>query len=93
MILPRFSLKALILLVTVFSLLSVVFSMAYQGVDWAIAITCCVFMVAMAPLLYVGAFALASLWWTLCKLVQPGPRVGSPFRPSSVPRGPSAPQE
>jgi len=91
MLLPRYSLKMLMVFVTVASLLSVVFAMAYQGKPWAIAVSVAIKALFAAPTVYAFAYAAASLCLLLLKGARPVQRAGSPFQKTAA--APAAPAQ
>jgi len=89
MILPRFSIKFLLVLIAGFGLASLIFAAAAQGSPWGVAITLAIMVVLAAPFLWVSVFLATSVLSLIGKAIQGQPRAGSPFNASKHGSNPS----
>jgi uncharacterized membrane protein len=78
MVLPRFSLRFLLLLTAVFAVASLVFAEAYQGRAWAIAFTLTMLAAAGLLVFHASVFWIATGMRLLFGLIQ-SPEASSPF--------------
>lgn len=88
MIIPRFSLKALIGLVTVASLASLVVAAAFRGESWAMGV---VFGALFIPLFFIVNIVIFALAWSLAQFRRSKVPEALPPQPASDPT-PSSPQ-
>ena len=94
MLLPRFSIRWMLLLTTVLAVLSVVVRQATLGSSWAIALTATVALSAAIFLLYGVMFLLACGLASLTRTLKPPQQPENPFviegqyPPQDVPRNP-----
>jgi len=85
MLIPRFTLRKLLLLVTISSIFFLIVRLALGGSAWAAAVALAVASVLLAFLTYGALFVLAyALFWLLAALRRHRAG-GSPFAPAAVP--------
>ena len=85
MLIPRFSLRWLLLLTTVCAVFFLIVRMAGQGQHWAVGIVTGVTALALAMLVYGVFFSLAFVLTGLIRRVRPGSPPSSPFATDSLP--------
>ena len=79
MLIPRFTIRWLLLLMTVSSLFFFILSFAVRGQAWAIAVSLSVGSLLLAFLGYGIVFGLAALIASMQALMRPAPRCDTPF--------------
>jgi hypothetical protein len=85
MLIPRFTIRGLLLLMTVSSLFFFILSFAVRGQAWAIAISLSVGSLLLAFLGYGMVFGLATLIASIQALMRPAPRCDTPFATAAPP--------
>ncbi len=85
MLIPRFTIRWLLLLMTISSLYFFVLSFAVAGQAWAIAVSLCVGSLLLAFFCYAVVFGLAALIAAGRGLLRPAPRCDSPFATAEPP--------
>ena len=93
MLIPRFTIRWLLLLMTVSSLFFFVVSLAVRGQAWAIAVSISVGSLLLAFVAYGLVFGLAALVASMRAVVRPAPRSGSPFASAEPPAQIIPPEE
>lgn len=86
MLIPRFSIKALLVATAVCAAFSAVLAEAVRGKPWAIGVSASLAAVAVMLLLHAVAFAMASVLALLRSLLTPPPAGASPFATSGPPK-------
>jgi hypothetical protein len=86
MLIPRFTIRGLLLLTFGGSLLSLVFSFAARGQQWAIAVSLAVAETLLAFLVYGVLFGLAYFLASLAGRVVARPKASSPFAAGPPPQ-------
>ena len=85
MLLPRFSIRRLLLITAAFALLFLAITPALEGRPWAVGMAMMVLVTVVMVLLYMATFAAATLLGILLRSIEPRPT--SPF----AAQGPPAP--
>ena len=85
MLIPRFSLRWLLLLTTVCAVFSLIIRFAVQRQHWAVAIVTSVATLVCAMLVYAGLFSLAFLLFQLYRFIRPLSTPTSPFAADTLP--------
>lgn len=96
MLIPRFSLRALLIAMAVCAVFSLVIAGAVRGQPWAIGMTAGVAGLASLLLFHPLAFAVAAMLAAVRRQVTPPPPGTSPFATAGPPRqviSPKAPPE
>ncbi len=83
MLLPRFSLRLILAVVTALCLFSLVQSLAYRGSAWALAVCVAGYAAVVMALVYAGLFFLS--WLLSLVFRRQGPKVESPFASDRLP--------
>lgn len=86
MLIPRFSLRALLLATAVCAVLSLVLAGAVRGQAWAVSMTAGFSTLAALLVVHPLAFAVASVLSLLRKQLSPPPSGTSPFATAGPPR-------
>jgi hypothetical protein len=86
MLIPRFSIRVLLVVTTVCGLFFYVVTLAIQGSHWAIAVSAAVGGLLVNFLLFVGVFSFGWLLAALRRSVRPSLQSGSPFATSDPPQ-------
>ena len=79
MIIPRFSVKFLLILITGFGLLSLIFAAAAQSKHWGVAMTLAIILVMVAPVFSFLFYLFVHVLSLIGKSLVIPPRAGSPF--------------
>jgi hypothetical protein len=85
MLIPRFSLRWLLLLTTVCAVFFLVVRFAFRGDFWAIGLVVTVVTLVVASFTYGLLFSLAFVLAALLRLVRPSSRSASPFATDALP--------
>lgn len=85
MVLPRFSLRWLLLATTVFGLVSFAISGALQGRPWAVGVTAAVCGAAVLFVLFAAVFLVSQWFALLLRLSRGAERGASPFADAGRP--------
>ena len=85
MLIPRFTIRWLLLLMTVSSFFFLVLSFAVGGQAWAIAVSLSVGSLLLAFVCYAVVFGLAALIAAVRGLLRPTPRGDTPFATAEPP--------
>ncbi len=93
MLIPRFTIRWLLLLMTVSSFFFFVLSFAVGGQAWAIAVSLGVGSLLLAFLCYGAVFGLAALVASARGLLRPAPRCETPFATAEPPAQIIPPEE
>ncbi len=86
MLIPRFSLRALLIATAVCAMFSLVIAGAVRGQEWAIGVTAGVIALAAIVLFHPLAFALAAVMAGIRRQMTPPPAGTSPFATAGPPR-------
>jgi len=93
MLLPRFTIRCLLLLMTVSGVLFFVLSLAVRGQAWALAVWLSVGSLLLAFLAYAVVFGLAALVASLRAVLRPAQQTSSPFATAEPPAQIIPPEE
>ena len=93
MLIPRFTIRWLLLLMTVSSFFFFILSFAFRGQAWAIAVSLSVGSLLLAFLGYGMVFGLAAAIASVRALLRPAPPCDSPFATAEPPAQIIPPEE
>lgn len=79
MLIPRFTLRSLLVLTTVSALFCFVIGLAVRGQAWAVAVTIALSSLAIVFALHASVFAVAWCMALIGRVLQPAPVTTSPF--------------
>ena len=85
MLIPRFTLRWLLMLTTVCAVFSLIVRFAGQGQHWAVAVVTAVMTLAVAMLIYGTVFSLAFVLNLVFRFVRPRSMPASPFATDTLP--------
>ena len=86
MLIPRYSLRTLLIATAACALFSLVVADAVRGKPWAIGMTAALSALGVVFLLHPLAFAMAALFASVRKQLTPPPQGTSPFASAGPPR-------
>ncbi len=85
MLLPKFSIRLLLAIMTALGVLSIAFKYALDGQAWAIASFLALGMLAVIFALYGGAFLIGATFGAIDSAIRPAPLPTTPFATNQPP--------